>query len=76
MITVQTLQEYTIEQETRFGLNGYTTSQRYHVMKQESPERTSITLALQALERPYQQEWPHDPETFQLYQRAIAHGLK
>lgn len=72
---IRPLEQLTMEDVERL-ITGYRSPARYHVHKIESDEVTVFTLELMQLSEPYIKRYePIDEETFQTYQRSLAHGL-
>jgi len=70
MIEIRTLQDLSAEDVRRLS-QGYVSSARYAVRKEETPERTTITLERQALDEPYAKRWYSDQAEVARYQRIV-----
>ncbi len=55
-------------------VTGYTSLTRYAVQKNESLERTSFSLELVKLERPYQKQWEYIPQELERYNDYLKEG--
>jgi ribosomal protein S18 acetylase RimI-like enzyme len=57
-------------------ISGYTAHERYAVLRSESDATTSMTLQLEALDKPYVKVYePPDAEQSGIYQRSLEHGF-
>ena len=74
MIEIRPLASLSADQVHEIG-GGYTSPARYIVRKEESPERTVITLELTPLDSPYVKRWEQSDEEEQArYQQFVAEG--
>jgi ribosomal protein S18 acetylase RimI-like enzyme len=74
MVTIRALKRFTIDDQKNLGENGYTSNGKYIVKKSESDERTTITLELVRLEKPYVKVWPHVEADFVRYRHILPLG--
>jgi ribosomal protein S18 acetylase RimI-like enzyme len=74
MITIKTLEEFTIDDQRSFGTNGYVSGGRYVAVKKESTRMTSITLKLAKFEKPFTKVWSHIDADFERYGRILPLG--
>jgi len=73
-IEIRPLAPFSADQLHEIG-GGYTSPARYIVRKDESPERTVITLALTPLDSPYVKRWEQsDEEEWVRYQQFLGEG--
>jgi ribosomal protein S18 acetylase RimI-like enzyme len=74
MIEIRSLTSLS-EDEMQEIAGGYTSPARYAVRKEESVERTVITLELTQLDSPYIKHWERsDAQEFKRYQQYVAEG--
>jgi ribosomal protein S18 acetylase RimI-like enzyme len=74
MIEIRTLKE--LRSEDLFRLNvGYTSQAKYVAVKSESPRKTTISLELINLDKPYVKRWETEEEDIARGQRVVSHGL-
>jgi ribosomal protein S18 acetylase RimI-like enzyme len=77
MLEIKTLTTLSEAQYVRLVADsGYTSTEKYAVSKQESAERTLITLELVVLDKPYVKRWGRDDELEdEVYPKALSQGL-
>lgn len=66
---------YLSENDFRRLVTGYVSMARYNAQKNESPERTTITLELQTLEQPYSKQWQSSAEELARYNSYLSEGF-
>jgi len=61
-------------EDFRRVMTGYTTTRRYNVDRKETYDRTTITLRLTKLDRPYVKIFPQPPNEIKRYQQIVGQG--
>ena len=74
MLTIQALTDLD-ETAVQLLQVGYESPARYRVQKEESPDRTVLTLELEALPQPYVKTWGPTPEELQDLSRVVGAGM-
>lgn len=62
-------------QDIRRLNTGYTSLEKYHVLKEETPERTVISLDRMKFDHPFIKRWETDDEELAMLQSTVAAGF-
>lgn len=75
MLDIKKLSQFSIKDQINLGRYGYTSYGKYIVEKSESIEKTTISLSLVSLERPYEKDWPHSVDEIEQYNEMVPLGF-